>query len=251
MTDAITGWATGQGRSGPSLGGWARRRRLGMLLEHFPDLSEMRVVDLGGEFQSWQQAPARPAQLVTVNTGWQAENSQQLAAELGWVRNVVGDACDLPDELRGERFDLVFSNSVIEHVGGHARRVAFADSVHALGDHHWIQTPNRYFPIEPHMLFPGAQFLPSGVRARLIRRWPVGHIRYALSNWEWPAPSHAGEVFPVENGAALEQAPVYHTLRAILSIELLTAAELGFYFPGSTVVRERVAGIPKSIIAVR
>jgi hypothetical protein len=186
-----------------------------------------------------------------VNIGWQAARSQALAADLGWVRNVAGDACDLPDELRHERFDLVFSNSVIEHVGGHTRRVAFADSVHALGEHHWIQTPNRYFPIEPHMLFPGAQFLPAGVRARVIRRWPVGHIRRAMSYGDWPGPSRAGEVFPAETGAALGEVPVYHTMRGVLSIELLTAAELGFYFPGSTIVRERLAGVSKSLIAVR
>jgi hypothetical protein len=85
----------------------------------------------------------------------------------------------------------------------------------------------------------------------VIRRWPVGHIRRAMSYGDWPGPSRAGEVFPAETGAALGEVPVYHTMRGILSIELLTAAELGFYFPGSTIVRERLAGVPKSLIAVR
>ena len=29
-----------------------------------------------------------------------------------------------------------------------------------------VQTPYRYFPVEPHWLFPGLQFLPMGLRAR-------------------------------------------------------------------------------------
>ena len=34
---------------------------------------------------------------------------------------------------------------------------------------HWVQTPYRYFPVEPHFLFPGFQFLPLTVRAVLMR----------------------------------------------------------------------------------
>ena len=92
----------------------------------------------------------------------------------GSVKAVVGDACSLPAELRGERFDLVYSNSVLEHVGGHDRRLAFAASVHELGDAHWIQTPYRYFPVEPHWLCPGLQLLPVRARAEVTLRWPLG-----------------------------------------------------------------------------
>lgn len=52
-------------------------------------------------------------------------------------------------------------NSPLEHVGGgHERRLRFAESVHALADRHRVQTPYRYFPIKPHWLAPGMQFLP-------------------------------------------------------------------------------------------
>ena len=55
-------------------------------------------------------------------------------------------------------YDVVFSNSLLEHVGGHAQRAALAREVRSLAPRHWVQTPYRYFPLEPHWLFPGMQF---------------------------------------------------------------------------------------------
>ncbi len=39
----------------------------------------------------------------------------------------------------------------------------------------WVQTPYRYFPIEPHWIFPGFQFLPLSARTEISRRWPLGN----------------------------------------------------------------------------
>jgi hypothetical protein len=115
---------------------------------------------------------------------------------------------------------------VIEHVGGHERRRRFAHAALTLGEHHWIQTPNRYFPLEPHWLFPAFQFLPARLRAEAHLRWPVG-------NW-------------ARRNDSLEQA-----MAAVLEVELLSPAEMRFYFAGSELVRERVAGLTKSLIATR
>ena len=52
---------------------------------------------------------------------------------------VQGDAC-----AGGfGKFDLVFSNSVLEHLGGHGRRRQFADVVHESAPEWWVQTPYR------------------------------------------------------------------------------------------------------------
>ena len=88
-----------------------------------------------------------------------------------WAEFDVGDACALPDHIARRRYDLVFSNSVIEHVGGHERRERFADTVHQLSDAHWVQTPYRYFPTEPHWMAPAAHYLPVAARAQVVRRW--------------------------------------------------------------------------------
>ena len=58
---------------------------------------------------------------------------------------IEGDACSV--EQFGDRsFDLVFSNSVIEHVGPPAKQAEFAHEVLRLGRSYWVQTPSKWFP---------------------------------------------------------------------------------------------------------
>lgn len=201
-----------------SLAARARASRWMELLRRFPDLASMRVLDLGGVPRQWVDHPVRPAQVVSVNL------EDHPPVPQSWVVSVRGDACNLPSQLTGERFDLVYSNSVLEHVGGHVRRLAFARTVHAAAAHHWIQTPYRYFPIEPHWLFPGFQFLPAHVRVSLSHRWPLGHVRSP------------------DRSAALVD---------VTGVELLGRTEMAGYFPDSEIWPERFGGLTKSLVAVR
>jgi hypothetical protein len=139
------------------------------------------------------------------------------------MQTIVGDACSPPESLRRQHFDVVFSNSVIDQVGGHARRRAFAEQVHTLADHHWIQTAYRYFPLDPFWLFPAFQFLPVRARVALTRWWPLGSEQ--------------------------TRDPRQATSR-VLSIEMLSETELRYYFPHSEIWRERVLGIAKSLVAI-
>jgi hypothetical protein len=201
-----------------SLGDRRRQRRAGWLVREFPELAQMSVIDLGGRVSSWANAAVRPRHVHIVNL-------EQEAGEVpDWARVDHGDACELPASIRGARYDLVFCNSVIEHVGGHERRLRLADAVHALADAHWVQTPYRYFPIEPHWVAPGMQFLPVGLRARYAHRWPLGHTP------------------PADRAAAIQ---------SVLWIELLDRTQMHHYFPDSTLLVERFAGLTKSLIAVR
>lgn len=204
-----------------SLSGRARARRWSEFSRRFRDIEEMRVIDLGGTPRSWHLAPVRPLEVVCVNTN----ADEAVSVDDLPVRSVVGDACDLPVGLRGERFDLVYSNSVLEHVGGHWRRAAFAEAVRTLSQRHWVQTPYRYFPLEPHFLFPALQHLPVHARAGVVRRWPFGHY------------------------AAVARRD--HAVASVLAVELLSVADMEHYFPDSELERERVAGLTKSLIAVK
>lgn len=205
-----------------SLGAAARSRRWELFSELFPDIAQMRVVDLGGTVETWRRAPVRPREVVVVNLFEPGTSDDPTRVP------VTGDACAARDALvaagiTGE-FDLAFSNSLLEHVGGHGPRAALAREIRALAPRHWVQTPYRYFPVEPHWLFPLMQFLPIAARAHVARSWPLVHtlpdsLEEAMEDVQWT--------------------------------ELIGISELRSYFPESRVVRERLGGLTKSIVAVR
>ncbi|WP_211222289.1 class I SAM-dependent methyltransferase [Actinokineospora enzanensis] len=198
-----------------SVSGRARAKRWDRLLLSFPDLAEMRVLDLGGLPGFWLNASVRPAEVTTVNLV-EAESPGP------WLRHLVDDACG-PTGLGAETFDLVVSNSLIEHVGGYTARRRLADVIRSSAPRHWVQTPYRYFPVEPHWVFPGLQFLPPHLRAKVIPHWPFGH-----SNLDY-------------HGA----------LDAALACELLSLSEMRLLFPDSFIWHEKVAGLTKSLVAIR
>jgi hypothetical protein len=141
---------------------------------------------------------------------------------------------------------------VIEHLGGHARRIAFADTATRLSSRQWIQTPNRFFPVEPHYWAPGAQFLPTGLRARAMRHWPLGNLRVVPDATGWPETQAGLLRFPLpDRHPDIARVPRHHAIRGALTIELLSASELQFYFPAAGILKERFAGLTKSLVAVR
>src|SRR4051794_40512445 len=79
----------------------ARAKRWHEFLRRFPNLSEMRVLDLGGTPQYWRMSGTRPKSVTTVNL-------EQHEADEQWIEHVVGDACAFPLQ---QRYDLVVSNS--------------------------------------------------------------------------------------------------------------------------------------------
>jgi hypothetical protein len=200
-----------------SVGERRRLKRWEWLAATFPDIASMNVLDLGGTVTSWMRAPVRPAGVHVVNLLPEDDGN------LPWIRTSQGDACDLQPTARGH-YDLVYSNSVLEHVGGHHQRERFAETVYAMAPAHWVQAPYRYFPVEPHWLFPGFQFLPPAARALVAMHWPLAARR------------------PKDRVSALQSA---------LGIELPTKSEMSLYFPGSEIRVERMLGLPKSLIAVR
>ncbi len=205
-----------------SLGARARMRRWEIFAQEFPDIGDMRLLDLGGTTESWRRAPMRPRHVTVLNLFEPGESEED------WIVPLTGDACRAGDALAAAgadtSFDIVFSNSLIEHVGGHARRAELAGEVDKLAPRHWVQTPYRYFPVEPHWVFPGMQFLPAAARVKVATYWPLVHTR----------PSSVAEA-----------------RSEVLWTELLSVTEMHDYFPNSTILRERILGLPKSLIAVR
>jgi hypothetical protein len=95
--------------------------------------------------------------------------------------------------------------------------------VQRVGQRFFIQTPNYYFPIEPHFLFPGFQFLPLGVKIKLIQNFDLG--------WRAKTPD------PAKAKAQAE------------SVQLLSQRKFMALFPGAQLYKEKFFGLTKSFTA--
>jgi hypothetical protein len=139
---------------------------------------------------------------------------------------VSGDGCQLP--FRDQSFEIVFSNSVIEHVGAPDQQRRFAEEIRRVGKRYWVQTPNRRFPVEQHLLTPFVHWLPRSMQRAWVTKWTV---------WDWvERPSPDRREFYIQ-----------HFLG---DIRLLSDAELAALFPDAEILRERSFGWTKSLIAV-
>lgn len=180
----------------------------------------VRILDIGGTQDYWQRMALGAEFLGRVQVTLLNLHPQPVS----WPNftSQVGDARSLP-QFADRQFDLVFSNSTIEHLGCYAAQGAMAAEVRRVGHYYYVQTPNRYFPLEPHFLFPGFQFLPLAVRVWLVRHFSLG----------W---------FPRMPDAA-------QALAEVSSIRLLGEAEFKALFPGAAVFKERYLGLTKSFVA--
>lgn len=197
-----------------------RRRRMQRFLREFRVTSETRILDIGGTPDCWDLIDERP-RLVLLNT---PRAKEELRGAASWV---AGDGRALP--FADGAFDIVFSNSVIEHVGDAASQERFAREVARVGRSYWVQTPNRWFPVEQHLLTPIVHWLPRSWQRAIVPRFTV---------WSLIARVDA------------EQRRFY--LEHYLSdVKLLGAREVRRLFPGASLIRERVLGVTKSFVAAR
>ncbi|MFL6515431.1 MAG: class I SAM-dependent methyltransferase [Chthoniobacterales bacterium] len=192
-----------------------RTRRMRFFYGSFQLKPETTVLDVGGREFNWGLMPFAPT-VTILNVSHQGEHSGRFE----WV---IGDARQLP--FPDEAFDIVYSNSVIEHLGGIEDQHAFAAECRRVGRSYFIQTPNRNFPIEPHVLTPFIHWLPKTWQAPLLRNFTV---------WGWitrPGPE--------------AQRRFLNTTR------MLTRGELQELFPDAEIQAERFCGLAKSFIAFK
>jgi SAM-dependent methyltransferase len=169
--------------------------------------SSTTVLDVGGTELNWGYADVRPVLTILNLTP---------SPQMNMGQQVVGNGCRLP--FGDSAFDFVFSNSVIEHVPDHD---AFAKEIARVGKRFYVQTPNKWFLIEPHLMAPVVHFLPMKWRQKLVKRFTL---------WGLIARPSDEEV-----NEFLE------------STHLVGPTELRRLFPGSNREKERFLGMTKSI----
>lgn len=179
----------------------------------------LRIIDLGGTNEYWERrgwAGRDDVEITLVNLGPQERRHENL-------HPVIGDATDLADHGDGS-FDIAFSNSVIEHLFTFDNQAAMAREVRRVAKAYWVQTPNFWFPVEPHFLVPVWHWLPEEARVAILRRRGVGWAGRC------PDPEKAREI--------------------VQEHRLMRRRELSRLFPDATMVPERFGGFVKSWTAI-
>jgi len=180
----------------------------------------LRILDVGGRAAFWAThgwADRRDVQIVTGNIEPQQRQYEN-------IEPVYLDATEM-SRFADQSFDLVFSNSVIEHLFSWENQLQMAREVRRVGKAYWVQTPNYWFPLEPHFCVPGWQWLPVGCRVAILQRRTCG--------WRGRTPD------PARARALVEE------------IRLVTRRELRQLFPDAELLAERFCRLIKSWVAVR
>lgn len=177
----------------------------------------LKILDVGGTAEYWRQrgwAGIADVQITVVNIGVKP-------SEEGNIVIREGNALDLAD-YDDFSFDIGYSNSVIEHLSTIENQKLMSRALRRVAKSYWVQTPNFWFPVEPHFHVPGWQWMPRELRVRLLMRYRCG--------WRGPVADR-------EDAEAL-----------VDEVRLMTAGELLELFPGATLWRERFVGITKSLV---
>lgn len=196
-----------------------RPARAKVIADSFPLLFEenARILDVGGGAFPWEELKPK-AHITCVNLG----KPHSIPKGCNWVF-LEGDGTKLA--FQDASFDLVFSNSVIEHVGGFKEQKMFAAEMLRVGKKVYFQTPNKWFPIEPHLIAAFIHWLPFGVARHLVRYFTI-----------WGLVNKPSQIVIDE---------------FLSSIVLLTKSDIKNLFPGCSLSSERFFGLPKSFIAMK
>lgn len=199
------------------LGYQARMARMQIFKDFLAKVDRpIRILDVGGTEQFWSALEFQePDVHITCVNLFPFQSTRPD------ISSVQADATSMP-QFEDKSFDVVFSNSVIEHVFTYENQVKMANEIRRIGRRYFVQTPNRYFPMEPHFLRIYWQFIPVPIRVRMLMQGDVGFIKKCETR---------------------EQA-----LREIQEIRLMTRREFQRCFPEGTLLDEKFKFLTKSFM---
>ena len=204
-------------RNAQSLAVQFRRKRFAFFIALLSRLQKpVHILDIGGTEAYWKMMGLDSSDQIFITV----LNLTANAVTLPYLTSTVGDARHI--DAGHNTFDIVFSNSVIEHVGTYEDQLQMANEARRVAKRYFIQTPNKYFPLEPHFLFPFFQFLPLKAQTWLLQHFDLG--------WFTRTPD------------------VQKAREIVASIRLLDKTELVALFPTANLYEEKVLGLTKSFV---
>ena len=201
-----------------SLASSFRSKRLNLFKGFVASLPKpVKILDIGGTPEFWENAGlnADDVEITLLNLAF-------IETDLPNAISIAGNATDL-SAFADKSFNIAFSNSVIEHLFSFENQQKMAAEALRVSQYHFIQTPNYWFPIEPHWVFPCFQYIPKPIKIFLTRYFNLGHLNRSGS---W--------------AAARQQ---------VEEIQLLSLSEMSRLFPESTLWEEKLLVFSKSFVA--
>ncbi len=201
-----------------------RQRRMSRFNEWFDGLAfdlsktEVKILDVGGVPDYWKYLGFNHINAVRI-TSLNLDTFDVPDEFKNTMTSVKGNAINM-QEFEDQTFDIVFSNSVIEHVGEFDNQKKMAHEMLRIAPHGYLQTPNKGFFIEPHFLFPFFQFLPHRIREDLCLRFQMGYFKKASTREE--------------------------AKKTVDDVHLLTYKQLKILFPNARIYKEKWMGMTKS-----
>ena len=196
-----------------------REKRIRFFLDALHPGDATTILDVGGNVYDWEGIVPISSQITILNVA-PTDSSSEYPARFTYK---MGDARHLP--FPDQSFDIIYANSVIEHLRTYDDQKLFAQEALRVGRGVFIQTPNRWFPVEPHFVTLFLHYLPKKLQRLFLPRCSLrGLFRF---------------------GDNVELRKLFEELR------LLSPGEMKELFPGCAIHRERLLGLPKSLIAIR
>ncbi|WP_439394138.1 class I SAM-dependent methyltransferase [Bradyrhizobium sp. PMVTL-01] len=201
-----------------------RRRRFARFIRLVDEIiahkGKCHIADVGGRWEPWE---AFKDELIPRNVRITVLDLEKHEFSDTRFDSVVVDARDMAG-IDDNSFDVVHSNSVIEHVGRWPDQKRMAREICRIAPRHFVQTPNFWFPIEPHYRLPFIHWMPEIVRLKMVQTSKCGFYQKA---------ANVDEAYSIIEDA-----------------RLLDAQSMAALFPQSKIVRERF-GVTKSLLAIR
>ncbi len=199
-----------------------RKKRLDFFEKFTDKLSKpLMILDVGGSDYHWRNsvfANDKNYYITIVDTELQ---------NLNGFRNVCFIKRDAENLgfFDNKEYDIVYSNSLLEHINTFERQMMVAEEIRRIGKHYFVQTPNYYFPLEPHFLFPFFQFIPVQLKTKLIMKYNLGWFE--------------------------KESDEFRAKEIVSSIRLLKKDELKKLFPDANLYTEKYMLLSKSFIAYK
>lgn len=180
------------------------------------------IIDLGGSHNYWKFLP--DGYVEKFNLSIKVLNLRHNPSKDSYlIKGMVGDARDLSC-FNDKSFDIAHSNSLIEHLTT-PDQIILSKEVQRIACSYYVQTPNFWFPVEPHYMCPFMQWMPVNFRTVMLNNFDMGNLS--------------------------KRENILEALTVVSQLNLIDEMRLQWLFPAAEIVHEKFMGLTKSLIAMR